>query len=182
MSAFEADRFNRSRTSPHQNSVAVLVGSGETPQSLATVPKKSLQQLGTATSHYAAANLHSVIHLRINQNLHNRVNRAGFGVFRTVNQSSDAGVNQRSRTHRTWLNCNKQLTVLQTMVPDRATCIPECNYLGMSCGIGCGDVLIPTSSNNAAIFYNNGAYRNFAGVERALGCPQRFLHPEFVRA
>ena len=88
--AFEADRFNHSRTSQRRTlSRQHSAGSkGESfaarafakQQKLTTVLKERLQQFCAAARKNSAANLQSVIHLRMIQNLHHGTNGPGFGV------------------------------------------------------------------------------------------------------
>jgi hypothetical protein len=52
--------------------------------------------------------------------------------------------------------------------------------LGMRCGIGIGDVAIPSPANDAISADDYRTNGNFSSFERALCGPEGFLHPEFV--
>ena len=102
MSAFEADRFNRSRTSPEgscQSNPGFLASLGMTilkklttnnqrpttnDRQLTTALKERLQQLGATACQDAAANLYFVVQLRVIQHLHYRLNRACFRIVGAI--------------------------------------------------------------------------------------------------
>src|SRR5690348_15910368 len=112
MSAFEADRFNHSRTSPEaaistQSSSTAEVSDGVTVSSSALAPtsEKGLQHLRAPAGENASTNLNLVVQSWVVQHRHYRVNRPSFGIFSAIYQATDARVNQGSRTHRTRFNC-----------------------------------------------------------------------------
>src|SRR5712671_4072031 len=100
MSAFEADRFNHSRTSPEAvvGSRSWVVGfsplvlandqrSRTTGHSLSPASKESLQHFGASPGQNAGANLHAMIQAGVIQYLHHRADSARFGVISAVNQA-----------------------------------------------------------------------------------------------
>ena len=105
---------------------------------------------------------------------------ARFGVVGAVNQALNPRMYQRAGAHRARLNCNKQLALAQTMVTDMSTSFSKRKNLGVSSGIGVGDVAVASAAHDALITNHNRANRNFAGLKRALGGTQGFFHPEFV--
>jgi hypothetical protein len=80
MSAFEADRFNHSRTSPEeaiscQRKPGFLAALGRTilmvhDQRLTTAFKERLQQFGATACEDSAADFYFVVQLRVIQHLH----------------------------------------------------------------------------------------------------------------
>jgi len=47
-------------------------------------------------------------------------------------------------------------------------------------GVGIGDVAVPAAAHDASVADDDGAYRDLAGFEGALGRAQGFFHPQFV--
>src|ERR1017187_8691408 len=196
MSAFEADRFNRSRTSPeHQLSVAscqwparaVDNGSSRTTndqrltnQRLTTLSKKFLYHLRRTSGQNPAPDLHLMIQTGVIHHLQNRMDGACLGVVGTVHQTTDAGMNGRSRAHGAGLNCSKQFTVAEPVVTDVSSRLAQRHYLSMSGGIAVGEVAIPSPSNHAPRAHHDSSHRHFARLQCALGVAQGFLHPKLV--
>lgn len=121
-----------------------------------------------------------MIQLRMIQNLQNRPDRAGFRIVRTIDEPFDSSVHHRSGTHRTRFNCNKQLAVSQTVVTKECGSFAQRDDFGVCSRIGVGDVPIETAAHDFALKNNDGSDGNFADLERALGAPERFVHPQFV--
>src|ERR1700686_2590915 len=120
MSAFEADCFNRSRTSPEgryqppakteiprvaRNDKGFLELTAND-QRLTTAFKESLQQ-------YAAADFYFVVQVRVIQHLHYRVYGARFGIVRAIDEALDPGVQQGTGAHGARFNCSKQVALRQ---------------------------------------------------------------------
>src|SRR5579864_7389143 len=103
MSAFEADRFNHSRTSPEaaisrqpsaisQSRSLTTLGMTRPCKDLAserltTVSKERLQHFRAAAGQHSAANLDLVVQLRMVHDGHHRMHRARFWVVRAINQA-----------------------------------------------------------------------------------------------
>src|SRR5579863_3337923 len=173
MSAFEADRFNHSRTSPEKNSSLRL--SRLTPAS-----EECLQHFGAAAGQNPAANLNPVIHMRMTEKLHDRIHGPGFRIVGTIHQAPDTGMNHGAGTHRARLNCNKQVAVSQSMVTDSGTRLAQRDNLGMSGGVRVGDVAVPPAGYDLFAANHDRSHGDFPGFERTLGAAQGLFHPEFV--
>jgi hypothetical protein len=177
MSAFEADRFNRSRTSPNP------VVSGELPvkpfvaRRLTTIPKKLLQHLCRATGQHSAADLHLMIQTRVIYHLQNRMDGARFGIVGTIHQAADASMNGRSRAHGARLNCSKQFAVAEPVITDVSSRFAQRHDFGMRGWIAVGEVAIPSSPNHTPGAHHNRSHRDFARLQRALSAAQGFFHP-----
>jgi len=89
-------------------------------------------------------------------------------------------VYQRSGTHRTGLNCNKQLAVPKAMVTNRGTRFAQGNYFRVSRWIVVGQVAVPPASYDVSVAHHDGAHWDFAYGQRPLGGSQCFFHPEFI--
>ena len=182
MSAFEADRFNHSRTSPENAVVSCRwsVASRVKSQRLPTALKERLQHFGATACQNASANLHLMIQLRMIHYLHHRMYGARFGIVRAIDQAFDPRMHQRARTHRARFNCNKQLTGFQTVIPYGSTRFSKRKDLGMSGRVGVCDVPVPSASNNVSVAHDHSPYRDLSRFQSALRRTQRLLHPEFV--
>src|SRR5450631_1528400 len=66
------------------------------------------------------------------------------------------------------------------MVADRGTCFAQSDDLGVSGGIGVGDVAIEAPAHDLALVNHDGPDGNFSGLKRTLRGAQGLLHPEFV--
>src|ERR1700730_16483689 len=203
MSAFEADRFNHSRTSPESSCTVsgqlsatgrflaslgrtipargpVRPTTGRSRLRLTTVSKERLQHLGAAPSQNSAANLDLMVHLRMIQDLHHRMHRASFGVAGSVYQAADASMYQGAGAHRARLNCSKQFTLFQTVVTNGDTGFAQRYDLGVGCGIAVDDVAIPSASHDLALAHPHRAHRDFSRLKSALRAAQGLLHPDLV--
>src|ERR1700731_4803499 len=188
MSAFEADRFNRSRTSPRRTlfdfvvlrALLVLSStlrllsrlpkrrplatltkvSNQLAAFLATAFEKRLQQFGTAAGQHACADFRSVVQPGVIQHLQHRAACARFGIIRAINDAFHPRVYQRARAHRARLNCNKELAVSQTMITQVRGGLAKGNDFSVGGGIGVGDVTIPTSADNFSSEDDDSAYGN----------------------
>src|SRR3984957_6978208 len=198
MSAFEADRFNHSRTSPRYNSYQPSAFSQKhiprclTKQTrvrlllttnhcrLTTTPKERLQQLRAASRQNSALNLDLMIQLRMIQDLHHRPHRAGLRIVGAIDEPLDAGMHHRTGAHSARLNCNKQIAVSQAVVTNGCTRLAQRNNLSVRGWVGVRDIAIPSPANDAAPMHDHRSDGNFAGFERALSAAQSLFHPEFV--
>ena len=104
MSAFEADRFNHSRTSPRRTKAvvgalrcmtkAVVIPKRAeeaafptthmwraVPFSLPTISKERLQHFRAASREHSALNFHRMVQLRMIYHLHHRMHRPSFGII-----------------------------------------------------------------------------------------------------
>src|SRR6185312_10716961 len=114
MSAFEADRFNHSRTSPRRTNLFSL-GRFFRP----ALAKKSLQQVGAAAGQHSSAYLHLMVQLWVVQHLHYGMDRTSFWIIRTVNQTFNSSMHKRASAHSARFNCSKQLTAAQAVIANR---------------------------------------------------------------
>jgi hypothetical protein len=114
------------------------------------------------------------------QYFHDRMNRSGFGVIRSVHQAFQAGMDGRAGTHGARLNCNKQLAVSQTMVAQLSTSLAQGDDFRVGSGVGVGQIPIPALANNFARVNDDGAHGNFTRFERTMRGAEGFFHPEFV--
>src|SRR5258705_373402 len=121
-----------------------------------------------------------MIQLRVIQHLQNGMNRARSGIVRTVYQTTDAGMNQGTRTHGAWFNCSKQFTVSQTMISDPCASLPERDNFSVGSGIVVAEILIPTSADHLASANDYRSHGHLPHFQSSLRAPQRFLHEDFV--
>src|SRR5579864_9356381 len=84
--------------------------------------------------------------------------------------------------HGTRFNCNKQLTVSQTVITNGCTGFAKSDHFGMGGGVGVGDVAVPSAATDLAIADHDGTDRDFVRFQSALGAAEGFFHPEFVGA
>src|ERR1700722_3133691 len=192
MSAFEADRFNHSRTSPHGKSCQLSakprfltandsrVWLATNDQRLTTALKERLQQFSAATCEYTAADFHAMVQSRMIYHLHHRLHRSRFGIVSTVDEALDPGVHQRSGAHRTRFNCSKEIALSQPMVTESRPRFAQRDNLCVRCGIGTGDVAVPSPADNAIAAHDDGSDGDFSRFKRSLGSAESFLHPKFV--
>jgi hypothetical protein len=152
MSAFEADRFNHSRTSPE----------GER-RFLATAFKERLQQFCRTACQDAAADFYFVVQLRVIQHLHYRLHGARFGIVGAVDQALDPGMHQGSGAHRARFNCSKQVALGQTMIPYGCSRFAEGYNFGVSGGIVVGDVAVPPAADDFVAAHYYCSDWNFSG-------------------
>jgi hypothetical protein len=89
-------------------------------------------------------------------------------------------MHQRAGTHGAGLNCNKELTVSQSMVTEVCTGFAQGDDFGMSAGIVIGNIAIPAAAYDLTVAHNDRAYGDFARFKGALGGAEGFFHPKFV--
>jgi hypothetical protein len=190
MSAFEADRFNHSRTSPKNR---FLVASGQKKllghlpdqrtanrERLTTPSEKLLHQLCSTSGQHSAPYVHLMIQTGVIRHLQSRMDGACLRVVGAEYQAAEAGMNGRARAHGARLNCSKQFAVAEPVIPEGASCLAQRHDFRMGGGIAVGEVAIPPSSQHAPGVHHDRTHRHFAGFERALGAAQRFFHPKLV--
>src|SRR5581483_3985964 len=154
-----------------------ILSSSSSPRS-----KEFLQQFGAAARQHAAANLQLMIQLRLIYHLHHRTDRACLGIFSPVDEALEASMCDRTRTHRTRFNCNKQFAVPQAVVTYGTTCLAQGHDFGVSGGIGLGDVAVPAAPHDTSVANDNCPDRHLARLQGPLRGTKGFLHPEFVGA
>ena len=130
MSAFEADRFNHSRTSPETAICATMLNS-----TLASAPEKRLQQIRALAGQDALMNLKLVVQPGVVQYLHYGVNCTGLGIISAVYEAPYTRVNHGSRAHRARFNCSKQVTSAQAMITKVCACLAQRDHLGVGGGV-----------------------------------------------
>src|SRR5271166_2517615 len=146
-----------------------------------TALKKRLQHFCAAAGQHSAANLDLMVQLRMIQDLHHRMHGPGLRIVRAIYEAPDAGMHQRAGAHGARFNCNKQFAAFQTMVTNGGTGFAQRHDLGVGGRVEAGDVAVPSAAYDAALAYDDRAYRDFSGFESALGAAQGFFHPELVR-
>src|SRR5437660_8189855 len=180
MSAFEADRFNRSRTSPENSSQLSVLGS-QSNLPLASASKERLQQLCTSARQHATRHFHLMIEAGMVQHLHHGMNRSRFGAVSAVDQPLEPGMHHGPGTHRTRFNCNKEFAVSQAMVAYGGTGLAQGDNLCVGRRIRVDQVAVPALAYNFVVTDDDGPDWHLASIQRALGGAESFLHPEFVR-
>lgn len=139
-----------------------------------------MQNFGASTAHYPAKNFYFVIQPGMIQDLQRRMHRPSFEIVRAVDQPPNARVNHGSGTHCARLNCNKEITIAQAMIPECRARLAQCNYLCMCRRIGVFDIPIKSASNDLPVMHDDCSDRNFTRFERPLRQPQGLLHPELI--
>jgi hypothetical protein len=139
-----------------------------------------LQQFCAAASQNSAANLDPVVQLRMIQDLHHRMHRAGFRIVRTIHQTLNPGMHQRPSAHGARFNCSKEVAAFQAMVTNGSTGLPQRDDLGVRGWVHVRNVPVPSAANDAAIADDDRAHRYFSSFQRALGAAKRFFHPQLV--
>ena len=202
MSAFEADRFNHSRTSPRRTTINCRIpraynalrisvsdsplrraqGDARSTPYLTAAPKERLQHFRAAAGQHPAANLDRMVQPRMIQDLHHRAHRPRFGVVRAINQTPNPSMHHRARAHGARFNCNKQVAAFQTMVTHGSTSFPQSDDFRVSRGIVICDVPIPSLPHDPTVANDDRSHWNFSCFEGALGAPQGFFHPQLVRS
>ena len=172
MSAFEADRFNRSRTSPH--------GTTSPHRRLTALPEKFLEQFGGTSGEYSAGDVNPMIQAGVVYQLQNRMDGSRLRVVGTVDQAADAGMNRGSRAHRARFNCSKQIAVGEAVVTEVSSGFAQGRNFSVCGGVVVSEIAIPSAANDVAGANDDGADGYFVGVEGALGATKRLFHPEFV--
>src|ERR1700751_3070328 len=133
MSAFEADRFNRSRTSPKKQ--LSVVSSRFKPRNderdarLTSTPEEFLQNFSGSSCQNASANCHPMVRARMIDHGEQRMNGSCFRIIRAVHQAANSRMNERSGAHCARLNCSKELTVDQAMVTEVFSGLAQCHDL-----------------------------------------------------
>src|SRR5215472_14865060 len=112
--------------------------------------------------------------------LYYRVHGASFGIFGTVNQALDARVHHRAGAHGTRLNCNKQITVSQSVVTNGCTGFAQRHNFRMGSWVMIADSTVPPAADDFSVTDDYCANWDFAYLEGALRAAQGFFHPEFV--
>ncbi len=92
----------------------------------------------------------------------------GFRIVRTIHQALDARMNHRTRAHGARFNCNKQLTLSQTMVAQGRSGFAQRYDLGVRGRIGIRNILVPSSSNNFSLTNHDSPDRDFSHFQGAL--------------
>src|ERR1700693_4479097 len=129
---------------------------------LTTVSKERLQHFRAATGQHSAANLHLMIQLRMVQDCHHRTHCASFGIVRAVHQAPDASMHHRAGAHGARLNCNKELTVFQTVVINGCSGFAQGDDFRGGGGGRAGGVAVPSAPNNPSVAHYHGSYRNLS--------------------
>jgi hypothetical protein len=139
-----------------------------------------LQQLSASACENSAANFHLMVESRMIQNLHDGNYRASFRIVCPVDKALDPGMHQRSGAHCARFNCNKELTVGQTMVAEGRAGFAQRYDLGMGGGVAIADVAIPPTSYDLFSAHYNCTHGHLTCFQRALGAAQRFFHEKFI--
>jgi hypothetical protein len=96
------------------------------------------------------------------QDLHQRTDSPGLGVIRAVHQTLDAGMHQGTGAHRARFNCNKHFAVPKTVVTNSGPGFTQGDDLGVSGGVGVGNVAIPATAHDVTITHDYCAHRDFS--------------------
>ncbi len=199
MSAFEADRFNRSRTSPRgytgktyqllqfnkRAGMRHLVRRHDAVRSsglrVAFLAKKSLEHVHAARSQDAAGDLDLMIELGVVEDLEHGMDRTGFWVFGAVDQSADSRVGNGSRAHGARFHRYVEIAVQQAIVSDNMARLAQSLDFSMRCWIVISDRAITSASHDMAVTDDDRTHGNLPERASALRFAQRLLHEQFVR-
>ncbi len=141
-------------------------------------PEKRPQHLGTFIGTYAFHHLHPMVQPGILAQLIQRPHRPGFGIRAAIDQPGDAGVDDRSGTHRAWLQRDIQRAIEQPPVADRLAGQSQGNDLGVGGWIVIGfTAIVPLADDSAAgVMHDHAADRDFAKVMRFARFGQSQAH------
>ena len=109
------------------------------------------------------------------------MNGSGLGIFRAIDQATNARMGDRPGAHRAGLDRYVKLTVEQSIVADGKAGFAQSNDLGMCRGIIRADRPIAPPADDLAIAHNYRSDRNLSQRKRTLRFAQRFFHEQFVR-
>ena len=141
MSAFEADRFNHSRTSPRAtllkvrllvNDTKVIRSACSSALGTALRPEKRLQHFSAPSGQNPALYLHPVIQLRMVQYLDDRIHCSGFRISSAIHQPFQSRMHQRAGAHRAGFDRDKQFAFAQAVVRQDLACFTQRDDLGVS--------------------------------------------------
>jgi len=102
------------------------------------------------------------------------------GIVCAVYKAANPGMNQRARTHRARLNCNKEFTVNEAVITEALCRFAQGHDLGVSRRVIACEIAIGPAADDAPLEYNNGANRDFARCETALRTTDALFHPDLV--
>src|SRR3954471_8928181 len=158
MSAFEADRFNHSRTSPRQNKG---FGKSRSLPSLylpalylrtfclhPAISKKILQKLSTLFREHAGNDFHLMIQCRVIQHLQYGFDRTSLGIGSSVDEPGKASLDERTGAHCARFDGDVELTLKQAMISDGSAGVPQSNDFGVGTRVFVCQVAIASARNN----------------------------------
>ena len=93
---------------------------------------------------------------------------SGFGIFSSIDQRADAGVDHGSCAHGAWLYGHEEIAASQAVIAEGSSGFAQGDDFSMRCGIGIGYVAIESAANDFAFMHYDRADRNLAYVERSL--------------
>ncbi len=101
---------------------------------------------------------------------------ASFRVGTAKNHSSQPDVYDRAGTHGAWLFSDVQITIVKPPIADGAFGLGDSQHFGVSGGILERLNLVPSSADDFAFGYHDGADRNFFRGPGFSGLAQSFAH------
>jgi len=121
-----------------------------------------------------------MVHAGMPGDVHQRPDRAGFGIARAEHQRADTPVHHRACAHDAWLKRDIQRGIQQTIILQHQPALAQRHDLGVCGRVVAANRAVPAFADNLIVVYQHRAYRHFSLVPGALRERQRVAHPVFV--
>ncbi len=121
-----------------------------------------------------------MVELRHFEHVEDAAGGAGFGVGGPEHHAWNAGKDDRSRAHRTRLECDVHDRVEHSPAPDSLRCVAQRDHLGVGCGVTAELALVVAESDDLAFLHDYGADRHVIVGERAVGLAEGQPHEVLI--
>ncbi len=148
---------------------------------LALLAKELGEKLAALIGQDARDDFATMIEPRVAEELIKRLNRAGFGVGRAVNNGRYPRLDDCSGAHRTRLERDVQHTITESPIIKCRSGLRDSQHFGVSGWVVKLFSLIASGGDHPFAMHDDCPDGNFAGGLRGGSVLQRLLHPKLVR-
>ena len=121
-----------------------------------------------------------MIHPRVPQHIQQRTGRAGFNIFRAVDQAGNAAVNHGAGAHDARLQRDIERGIQQAIVIQHFAALAQRHDLRVCGGIALANWPVPALAYDFISLHQHGSDRHLTLLPGTLRQLQRITHPVFI--
>ena len=143
---------------------------------LAAFGEEGLKDGGAVSGEDARGNFYVMVEARVGEDFEAGADGTALGIFGTVNEARDAGLDDGAGAHATGLDGDVERGVGEAIVAEKTSGFAKYNHFRVGRGVIVADGAIAGTGQNLAVVDEHSADRDFAGLGGSARFHQRILH------
>jgi hypothetical protein len=143
---------------------------------LAAFGEEGLKDGGAVGGEDARGNFYVMVEARVGEDFEAGADGTALGIFGTVNEARDAGLDDGAGAHAARLDGDVKDRIGEAMVAEKTSGFAKYNHFRVGRGVIVTDGAIAGTDQNLMVVDEHGANGDFGGFGRGTGFRERFLH------